>query len=49
MQTKSDEDKERYYEIRNEAKAIVREAHKISWETFINRVESDLYGRQVIT
>lgn len=46
--TKSEEDKEKYIEIRNEAKRLVREAKNKSWEDFGNSVEEDYRGNNRI-
>lgn len=48
LQKNSIEAKEQYHKIRNETKAIVRKAHRTSWDMFINRVEHDVHGRQEI-
>jgi endonuclease/exonuclease/phosphatase family metal-dependent hydrolase len=48
LQQNTDESKQNYRSKRNIARAIIRRAHKESWEAFIRKVEEDLHGRQQV-
>ena len=46
LQNSSEENYETYKITRNMAKAIVSETHEESWDGFICRIESDIFGEQ---
>ena len=44
----TDEARGIYKEKRNRAKGLVKQAHDESWSQFIERVEHDVHGRQLV-